>query len=88
MPVLSYLVTPISGSKDELLTQLNSMQFCEVFPADNEDVLVLVTDTPDKITDKDLHAQLKKIPILESLSMTFGYNDEQNLGEGDGYEGQ
>ncbi len=88
MPVLSYLVTPVSGLKDELFNQLNSLQFCEVFPADNEEVLVLVTDTPDKITDKELHSQLKKLPTLESLCMTFGYNDEQYLGEGDGYEGQ
>ena len=88
MPVLSYLVTPISGSKNELLEVLNSMHFCEAFPADNEDVLVLVTDTPDKSTDKELHAELKDLPTLESLSMTFGYNDEQHLGEGDGYEGQ
>ena len=88
MPVLSYIAIPISGAKKELLTVLNSIQFCEAFPADNEDILVLVTDTPDKNTDKELHAQLKNLPTLESLSMTFGYNDEQPLGEGDDYEGQ
>ena len=88
MPVLSYIAIPRSGAKNELLTVLNSMQYCEAFPADNEDILVLVTDTPDKNTDKELHAQLKNLPPLESLSMTFGYNDEKSLGEGDDYEGQ
>ncbi|MCK4838804.1 MAG: hypothetical protein KAS94_08360 [Desulfobulbaceae bacterium] len=88
MPVLSYVAIPRSGAKNELLKVLNSMEYCEAFPADNEDILVLVTDTPDKNTDKELHAQLENLPTLESLSMTFGYNDEQPLGEGDGYEGQ
>ena len=88
MPILSYLALPRSGAKDELLESLNSMQFCEAFPADNEDILVLVTDTPDNGTDKKLYAQLKSLYSLESLSMTFGYNDEQPLEKGDGYEGQ
>ena len=88
MPILSYIALPRPGAKNELLDALNSMQFCEAFPADNEDILVLVTDTPDKDTDKELHAQLKNLPPLESLSMTFGYNDELQLEKGDGYEGQ
>ena len=88
MPVLSYIAIPRSGAKNELLTVLNSMQYCEAFPADNEDILILVTDTPDKTTDKELHGQLKNLQPLESLSMTFGYNDEKPLGEGDVYEGQ
>ena len=88
MPVLSFIALPIPGAKIELLEALNSMQYCEAFPADNEDVLVLVTDTPDKNTDKALHDQLKNLATLESLSMTFGYSDEQPLGKGDEYEGQ
>ncbi len=88
MPVLSYLAIPRSGAKDELLNVLNSIEFCEAIPADNEEILVLVTDTPDKNTEKELQAQLKDLPTLESLSMTFGYNDEQPLGQGEDYEGQ
>lgn len=88
MPVLSFIALPTPGAKNELLNTLNSMQYCEAFPANNEDILILVTDTPDKNTDKALHVQLKNLPTLESLSMTFGYNDEQPLEKGDGYEGQ
>jgi len=82
MPVLGYLALPQSGAKNKLLEDLNGLQFCEVYPADNEDVLVLVTDTPDKNTEKELQKQLKKLKSLESLSMTFGYNDEQQKSEG------
>ena len=88
MPILSYLALPRPGAKDELLESLNSMQFCEAFSADNEDILVLVTDTPDTDSENKLQAQLKNLRPLESLSMTFGFNDEQKMEKGDGYEGQ
>jgi nitrate reductase NapAB chaperone NapD len=87
MPVLAYIVTPRSGEKDKLLKELNAMQHCEALSADNADILILVTDTPDKETEKQLEKQLNKIESMESLSMTFGYNDElQYKGEGDGHE--
>jgi len=88
MPVLSYIALPVSGAKNDLLAALNSLQFCEAFPADNAEVLILVTDTPDKNSEKKLQARLKSLKPLESLSMTFGYNDEKPLEEGDDYEDQ
>jgi nitrate reductase NapAB chaperone NapD len=87
MPVLAYIVTPRSGEKNKLLKELNAMQHCEALSADNADILILVTDTPDKETEIQLEKQLNKIESMESLSMTFGYNDElQYKGEGDGHE--
>jgi nitrate reductase NapAB chaperone NapD len=87
MPILAYIVTPRSGEKNKLLKELNAMQHCEALSADNADILILVTDTPDKETEKQLEKQLNKIESMESLSMTFGYNDElQYKGEGDGHE--
>ena len=76
MPVLAYIASPRSGEKRKLLQQLNTMQYCEAFPADNADILILVTDTPDKETEEKLQKHLNKLESLESLSMTFGYNDE------------
>ena len=87
MPVLAYIVTPQSGEKNKLLKELNAKQHCEAFAADNAEILILVTDTPDKDAEKELQNQLKNMESLESLSMTFGYNDElQYKGEGDGHE--
>jgi nitrate reductase NapAB chaperone NapD len=87
MPILAYIVTPQSGEKDKLLKELNGMEYCEALSADNAEILILVTDTPDKETENNLQKQLNKIESLESLSMTFGYNDElQYKGEGDGHE--
>ena len=89
MPILAYIASPRSGRKNELLKELNGMDHCEALSADNAEILILVTDTPDKETEKNLQKQLNKIESLESLSMTFGYNDElQYKGEGDGHEDQ
>ncbi|MCL7488950.1 MAG: hypothetical protein M8357_12350 [Desulfobulbaceae bacterium] len=81
MPILGYIASPRSGAKKELLQELNALQYCEAFPADNVDILILVTDTPDKETEAMLQQQLKDINALESLSMTFGYNNELHEGE-------
>ena len=87
MPILSYLAIPRAGEKNILLQQLNAMQHCEAFSADNAEILILVTDTPDREVEKQLQQQLKKLESLESLSMTFGYNDElQHKEEGDSHE--
>ena len=87
MPILAYIASPRPGEKNNLLKALNAIQHCEAFSADNADILILVTDTPDMETEKKLQKQLNRIESLESLSMTFGYNDElQYKEEGDGHE--
>ncbi|MDH4319288.1 MAG: hypothetical protein OEV64_12915 [Desulfobulbaceae bacterium] len=80
MPILGYIAIPKAGAKDTLLQALNGLEYCEANPADNADVLVLVTDTPDKKCEERLQERLKTIQSLESLSMTFGYNDELHEG--------
>ncbi len=80
MPVLSYLAYPIKGAKSELINELTGLEFCQVMPAENEDVLILVTDTPDDTREKELQDKLKNIESLQSLGMTFGHADEQAEG--------
>jgi len=77
MPILSYLALPRDGAMEQLCADLAGMEFCEVIPADNQEVVVLVTDTPDDAAEKNLQARLKKIQSLLSLSMTFGHNAEE-----------
>ena len=75
MPVFSYLAYPKQGAKQELLNDLAALEYCEATPADNENILILITDTPDEETEKTLQKQLKKLKSLESLGMTFGHVD-------------
>jgi nitrate reductase NapAB chaperone NapD len=76
MPVFSYLAYPIQGAKEQLLNDLAALDYCEVTPAENKEVLILVTDTPDEETEEKLQKKLKALKSLESLGMTFGHTDD------------
>ena len=76
MPVFSYLAYPTKGGKKELFNELAALDYCEVTPADSDDVMILVTDTPDENKEKELQKKLKNIKSLQSLGMTFGYVDK------------
>ena len=75
MPIFSFLAYPEKTMKDQLVKDLSDMQYCEVKPSENKDVLILLTDTPDEETSKDLINTIKQLPSLQSLSMTFGHTD-------------
>ncbi len=75
MPIFSFIAYPENSMKDQLIKELSLMQYCEVKPSDNNEVLILLTDTPDEETNKDLINQIKELPSLQSLSMTFGHTD-------------
>lgn len=76
MPIFSYLAYPVQGEKAQLVNDLTALDFCEVTPAENGEVLILVTDTPDEEAEKQLQEKLKDLKSLESLGMTFGHADE------------
>jgi len=75
MPIFSYLAYPEKGEKEALMKDLSALDHCEVTPADNEEVLLLVTDTPDDDTEKALQKRLKNLKSLQSIGMTFGHGD-------------
>ena len=76
MPVFSYLAYPTQGAKEQLINELAALEYCEVTPSENEEVLILVTDTPNEETEKKLQEKLKDIKSLESLGMTFVHTDD------------
>jgi len=75
MPVFSYLAYPVPGEKEALLNELAALDNCEATPADNQEILILVTDTPDENKENELQKKLKNLKSLESLGMTFGHTD-------------
>ena len=76
MPVFSYLAYPRQGAKEQLRLDLERLKHCEVLPSDNEELLVLVTDTPDEDIEKELKKKLGQLESLQSLGMTFGHADQ------------
>ena len=77
MPILSYLAYPIKGAKEALHNDLSELGFCEAMPAENADVLILVTDTPNDEEEKRLQKKLKDLKLLQSLAMAFGHTDDE-----------
>ncbi len=76
MPVFSYLAYPVKGALENLRNDLSTLPHCEVMPADKEQVLILVTDTPDENEEQHLQNKLKNISSLEFLGLTFGHAGE------------
>ena len=75
MPVFSYLAYPVDGEKEQLLRDLAALAYCDVVPAENREILILVLDTPDDAQERALQSRLKALKSLGSLSMTFGHED-------------
>jgi len=75
MPIFSYLAIPRDGAKAELCAELTRLPHCRIIPADNHQVVVLITDTPDEATEEALQESLKNLQSLQSLDLTFGYDE-------------
>jgi nitrate reductase NapAB chaperone NapD len=69
MPVFSYLAYPVKGAKEELLNELAALDHCEVMPAENEEILILVTDAPNEKQEKELQNKIKQLKSLQSLGI-------------------
>lgn len=68
----------MQGKKDELMKALTAMNQCEVVPAENQDVLALVTDTPNEKEEEILKEKIESLKSLKLLSLVSGFNTPQN----------
>jgi len=57
---------------------LLSLGQCEVVPAENEDILAVVTETPNDAEDELLKEQIEALDSLKLLSLVSGFNTPQN----------
>ncbi len=72
MPVISYLAYPEKQHRADLLAELSAHPYCEVIPAENADVFIVVTDTPDRKTDETVRNYLEQHHGLLCLAMIHG----------------
>jgi hypothetical protein len=75
VPIKSYLAYPMRGRRDELVDALRALGGCQVIPAINRDLVVVVTDTPDQAADDVLRDTLGRLEILEGLALVAGLGD-------------
>ncbi len=78
MPIKSYLAHPHDGKKTELVEALMAINQCDVMPAENKDLVIVVTDTINKIEEEILKEKLEAIESLKLLAMVSGFNTPQN----------
>ena len=71
----------MAGRRDALARALAALVGCEVIPASNRDVLVLVTDTPDDDAERTLQAALEELPDLQGLTLVAGLDDSETVGK-------
>ncbi|MBJ6367267.1 hypothetical protein [Snuella sedimenti] len=74
MPIKSYLAHPHTGKKNALITALSKIANCEVIPAENRDLLIVVTDTNSKVEDENLKETIEAIESLKLLVMVSGFD--------------
>jgi nitrate reductase NapAB chaperone NapD len=78
MPIKSYLAHPKAGEKGTLIKALSLLNGCEVIPATNKEVLVVVTETSDDASDAILKEKIEGIDSLKLLALVSGFNNPQN----------
>lgn len=78
MPIKSYLAHPHEGKKKELTEALSTIEGCEVIPAQNKNLLILVTDTNTKLEEENIKKQIEAIKSLKLLAMVSGFDTPKN----------
>ena len=76
MPIKSYLAYPAPGRAEAVAESLAALDGCDVFPALNQEVLILVTDTPDEPAETWLEEQLQLVPDIHCLALVSGMNPD------------
>jgi hypothetical protein len=75
VPIKSYLAYPARGRHEELVGALRALRACQVIPAVNCDLVVVVTDTSDEAEEEMLQATLTRLELLEGLALVAGLGD-------------
>lgn len=78
MPIKSYLAHPQDGKKEVLMEALSKIDNCEVIPAENKDLLIVITDTESQIDDEKIKESIEAIKSLKLLAMVSGFNTPKN----------
>jgi nitrate reductase NapAB chaperone NapD len=71
MAICSFVVIPAPGAAPAVARSLANLPGCEVFPAENRELLVLLTETADG-EGEGLHRALAEVEGVQALLLTFG----------------
>lgn len=74
MPVKSYLAHPLEGKKQQLVEAISAINGCEVIPAENKNLLIVVTETETRNQDEILKEKIEAIDSLKLLALVSGFD--------------
>ena len=73
MLLKSYLVYPRPGGREQLLKALSLLPECEVIPASNQDLFVLITTTTSAEQDMGLEEVISSLNGFGNMALVSGY---------------
>ena len=79
MPIKSYLAYPFEGKKDILKKSLEALDNCEVIPSENEELIIVLTDTLTLEEDKKLKETIDTLDSLKMISLVSGFNTPKTI---------
>jgi nitrate reductase NapAB chaperone NapD len=71
MPVCSYIVHVKENKLPDVSIELETKDECTVYPAQNKEMLILVTETSDDNSEDKLKEKLNEITDIECMALTF-----------------
>lgn len=75
MPICSYLVIADEGATERVRDRLAAIPECRVAPAENRDVMILLTDTEGLHEEAALRSAVETMDGIQALLLTFGEID-------------
>ncbi len=77
MPIKSYLAFAQANRFSQMVTDLASCGNVTVVPAENREVAIVVTESPNPSDEKALKEKLDQVPDLQCLTLVFGHADPE-----------
>lgn len=74
MPVKSYLIFPKANKTGNLVESLSRMNYCEVFPSEDEKIIILVTETESEQADEKIWNELQGNTDIQQISLIAAFN--------------
>lgn len=76
MPITSWILFPTTGSFEQMLHDVEAIEGCELLPDSVKQIAVLVTDTPDARSDKELCDRLQSLESVAQAALVFAHAEE------------
>ncbi|CAM2065271.1 hypothetical protein SCOR_07820 [Sulfidibacter corallicola] len=79
MPIKSYLAFPKPGRYPHMLSALEQCDGLELYPSENRELAVVVTDSATSEQEQSLETELAGIEDIQCLAMVFGHAEPTSM---------